>query len=153
MVTKDPLWLEFQCLNPTATVAELVRIARQNPVWDRELNLQWIEDSFGEAALAGRAVVMYLEPNGTMFYQWARAIGADSLDLLSGHCPTPEQWRNTEGALYVTDICFTPWVRPAAAVRAMMEHLVASGIARSGEKVLFRRTTPGRPERVGWIVA
>jgi len=146
-------WLEYTCPDPVAIVKELVRIARTNPVWDRNLNLAFIEDCFGEAALAGRVKFIYLTDVGSMFYLHCRGEGMAGLTLINGDTPTPEQWLSETGSLYLTDMCYTQEVPPRVAMRAMTQHVTAAGVAEIGENVYFRRTTPGRPELLGWFRA
>lgn len=138
---------------PADQVAELTRIANMNPVWQAYLNQKYISDCFKPACFNHRCKLLHIKDVGSMFFLWCRAAGMEGLSIIAGEIPSKVAWESDEGSLYITDICFTPEVPPSRAVRAMMECLKDCNIAEKGEKVYFRRTTPGRPERIGWITA
>lgn len=138
-------------LRPADAVQEALRIAHTNPVWADHLNPDFVDAYLRHAAEADRIRFLNVEGDGRMFYIYCRAQGFEGLNLLSGGWPQPHEWRNTKGFLMITDICAEPEVRACISMRAMVGALRADGIATPGERAYFRRTTPGRPERIGWV--
>lgn len=130
-----------------------VGITLTNPVWAEHMTADFAMNHLAVAISAHRIRFIHFKNRGMLFYTWCRAEGPSGISLLSGARPRREDWQSTKGFLMVADICFTPEVSPSSAVRAMMRDISGTKIAKSGEKVYFVRTTPGRPERIGWITA